>query len=117
MRGLTPEQIGASIIPFPGNFLRLGSTGEDVVLLQELINTASTVYASIPEIPVTGVFDEATRDAVYAVEETFGYPTNGIVGAIVWNELANIYSDVESGASRADGQFSGRELQKGGEDR
>lgn len=115
VRGLTPEQIGSSIIPFPGNFLRLGSTGEDVVLLQELINTASTVYASIPEIPVTGVFDETTRDAVYAVEETFGYPTNGIVGAIVWNELANIYSDVESGAYRADGQFSGRELQEGGE--
>lgn len=116
VRSLTPEQIGTAVIPFPGNFLRLGSTGDDVFLLQEFINTAAAVYPSIPEIPVTGVFDEATRDAVYAVEETFGYPVNGIVGAVVWNELANIYNDVESGAVRSDGQFSGTELQEEGGD-
>lgn len=116
VRSLTPEQIGTAVIPFPGNFLRFGSTGDDVFLLQEFINTAAAVYPSIPEIPVTGVFDEATRDAVYAVEETFGYPVNGIVGAVVWNELANIYNDVESGAVRSDGQFSGTELQEEGGD-
>lgn len=115
VRSLTPEQIGTAVIPFPGNFLKLGSTGDDVFLLQEFINTAAAIYPSIPEIPITGIFDENTRDAIYAVEETFGYPINGIVGAVIWDVLADIYNDVESGAVRAEGQFSGTELGQGGD--
>ncbi len=110
IRSLTPEQIGTAVIPFPGTFLKLGSEGPDVVQLQEFINTAAPYYTGIPEIPVTGVYDEATRDAVYAVESTFGIPIDGITGPLVWDVLADIYNDVESGAPRAPGQFSGNEL-------
>lgn len=112
IRSLTPEQVGTAIIPFPGTFLKLGATGPDVEQLQEFINVAAPMYEDIPEIPVTGVFDENTRDAVYAVEATFGYPINGIVGPLVWNVLANIYNDVESGATRSEGQFSGNDLSR-----
>ncbi|MBP3555953.1 MAG: peptidoglycan-binding protein [Clostridia bacterium] len=110
IRSLTPEQIGTAVIPFPGTFLKLGSEGPAVVQLQEFINTAAPYYTGIPEIPVTGVYDEATRDAVYAVESTFGIPIDGITGPLVWDVLADIYNDVESAAPRTPGQFSGNTL-------
>lgn len=110
IRSLTPEQIGEAIIPFPGTFLQLGDEGASVLQLQRFVNTASAVYPSIPEIPLTGVYDENTRDAVYAVEALFGLPQDGITGPLVWDTLADIYNDVRSGAFRSDGQFSGNEL-------
>ena len=110
IRSLTPEQIGGAVIPFPGTFLSLGVEGPDVVQLQEFINVAATIYENIPEIPVTGIYDEATRDAVYAVEAEFGIPLDGVTGPLVWDVLADIYYDVESGAPRSEGQFSGNTL-------
>ena len=107
---LTPEQIGEGVIPFPGAFLKLGSEGPDVTQLQIFINTAAAIYDGIPEIPVTGVYDENTRDAVYAVEAQFGIPLDGVTGPIVWDVLADIYNDTVSSVPRADGQFSGNEL-------
>ncbi len=110
IRSLTPEQIGTAVIPFPGTFLTLGFEGPAVTQLQEFINVASEIYANIPEVPVTGIYDEATRDAVYAVEAEFGLPIDGITGPLVWDTLADIYNDVESAAPRAAGQFSGNVL-------
>ena len=81
-----------------------------MVQLQELINVAAGIYENIPEIPVTGIYDEATRDAVYAVEAEFGIPLDGITGPLVWDVLADIDYDVKSGALRSEGQFSGNTL-------
>ena len=110
IRSLTPEQIGSAVIPFPGTFLSLGVEGPDVVQLQEFINVAAGIYENIPEIPVTGIYDEATRDAVFAVEAEFGIPLDGITGPLVWDVLADIDYDVKSGAPRSEGQFSGNTL-------
>ncbi len=114
IQSLTPEQIGSSVLPFPGTFLKLGSTGPDVEQLQEFINVASNLYEEIPEVPLTGVYDENTRDAVYAAQATFGFPINGIVGPLTWDALADIYNDVENGSYRSEGQFSGNELSRNG---
>ena len=110
IRSLTPEQIGSAVIPFPGIFLQLGDTGEDVTVLQNLINIASSVYNDIPPIPITGIFDENTRDAVFAAETLFGFPVDGIVGPLLWDTLADIENDIRSGAYRNPGQFSGNPL-------
>ena len=110
IQSLSPEQIGTAVLPFPGTFLKLGSEGPDVEQLQEFINVASVLYAEIPEIPQTGVYDENTRNAIYATQALFGLPINGIVGPLTWDVLADIFHDVESGAYRAEGQFSGNEL-------
>ena len=113
IQSLSPEQSGAEVPPFPGTFLKLGSTGPEVEQLQSFINAAAGVYEEIPEIPLTGIYDENTRDAIYAVQAVFGYPINGIVGPLTWDTLANIYNDVETGSGRAEGQFSGNDLSIG----
>ena len=110
IRSLSAEQIGSAIIPFPGTFLQLGDTGEDVIQLQEFINVASAIYPAIPPIPITGVYDEDTRDAIYAAEALFGLEVDGITGPLVWDTLADIYNDAESGSVRSEGQFSGNPI-------
>ena len=107
---LTAEQIGNSITPFPGTFLKLGAQGEDVLILQEYLNVASTVYPAIPEVAETSVFDEATRNAVFAAQEFFGLPVNGIVGPLLWDTLISLYSTVKSGNTRNAGQWSGTNM-------
>lgn len=107
---LTAEQIGNSITPFPGTFLKLGAQGEDVLILQEYLNVASTVYPAIPEVAETSIFDEATRNAVFAAQEFFGLPVNGIVGPLLWDTLSSLYSTVKSGNVRNAGQWSGTNM-------
>ena len=104
------ELLGAGARPFPGEVLKFGSQGEYVTILQQYINTASTLYDSIPQIPVTGIFDEATRDAVYAAQALFGYPINGLVGPVLWDTLGIIYSSVSDENYIADGQWAGENI-------
>ena len=104
------ELLGTGAKPFPGEVLKLGSEGEYVTILQQYINAAATLYESIPEIPVTGAFDETTRDAVYAAQALFGYPTNGLVGPVLWDTLGIIYSSVYDENYASDGQWSGENL-------
>lgn len=112
------SQFGFVGEPFPGTFLSLGSTGENVMLLQTYINAAAELYTDIPEIPVTGTFDTDTRNAIFATQATIGLPVNGIVGPITWDFLSQTYSDIESGKIRAETQFPGENIgvQEGGGD-
>ena len=54
--------------------LKKGTSGGDVSYLQRRLNTLG--YA----IPVNGSFDDATSDAVHALQKAFGYTEDGIVG-------------------------------------
>ena len=101
------SDLGTSPLPFPGSFLSLGYEGEDVTVLQQYINGVSVAFDTIPEIPVTGAFDVNTRDAVFAAQSTLGLPINGFVGPILWDRLANLYSDIQSGEYRNQYQFGG----------
>mgnify|MGYP002517571039 CR=1 FL=1 len=49
---------------YPGYPLRLGSAGEEVFWLQAGLNRIARNYPAIPAVPTTGVFDQATEDAV-----------------------------------------------------
>jgi len=46
----------------------------------------------IPPIAVTGVFDEATRDAVAALQAQNGLPPTGNVGPATWNLIRRLYN-------------------------
>lgn len=93
----------SGIPPFPGEVLKLGSEGENVRMLQMFINAAAENFEQIPEIAVTGVFDENTRDAVYAAQALFEFPINGIVGPVLWDTLGIIYVSSQNAA----GDFAG----------
>ena len=47
---------------------------------------------------------------VIAFQEQFRLPVNGTVGAITWNAITDVYSDLFNGARLGEGQYPGFEI-------
>lgn len=73
--------------PYPGRFLVLGDSGESVRIIQQYLQRLSQVNPGIPAVTVTGTFDEATRNAVYALQRQLGIEQNGAIGPVEWSEI------------------------------
>ena len=80
---------------YPGTPLRLGSTGEEVVVLQTMLNRIGQNYPAIPRIsPVDGVFGSQTEEAVRKFQSSFGLSQDGVVGRGTWYKLVFLYVGV-----------------------
>ena len=102
---------GGAVYPYPGRVLSVGSAGDDVRLLQEYLNFISSTYTDIPKINVDGDFGAATENAVIAFKRYFGLPDNtGRVNAVTWNAISDVYDDLYTGGTVADGQYPGYDL-------
>lgn len=77
-------------IPWPGVYLRQGSTGSNVATLQRLLNNARGTYAQLPLLSVDGVFGANTNNAVRLFQRAVGLSVDGIVGPATWNALARL---------------------------
>lgn len=88
--GLTLTEIQPA---FP-EVLRLGDTGVEVSAVQYYLAFLGYFLAELPGIAITGTFDEATRDAVFTVQQVYGLPVDGVVGRDTWNVLLNVYDQL-----------------------
>lgn len=79
---------------YPGTVLRIGSSGEYVMLLQTYLSAISDAFPAIPKITPDGQFGSATDAAVRAFQTEFGLTPNGIVGVITWDAIASLYDDL-----------------------
>ena len=81
---------------YPGYPLRPGMIGENVVLIQTMLNRISRNYPAIPKIPtpVSGVFDQATEEAVRIFQEVFDLVPDGVVGNATWYKMVFLYVGV-----------------------
>ncbi len=95
------------IAPYPGEPLTLGTTGPYVTYLQEYLAVISTVYPAISAPAITGTFDEQTEEAVKAFQQEFGLSPNGVVGAVTWGLIADLYEDLAVGMEKQIGQNPG----------
>lgn len=84
-----------------------GSTGEDVVTLQNYLNRISDVYTDIPKLNVDGIYGTSTQNAVRAYQRIFGLEERGIVGAVTWNSIASTYRTITDGQYGSPTQFGG----------
>lgn len=73
--------------PYPGRFLERGDTGEAVTLIQQNLNRIAASDPAIPPVAVTGVYDEATENAVRALQRQSGFEENGIIGPVLWSDI------------------------------
>ncbi len=81
----------------PTRLLRLGSTGNDVFLLQLRLNRISKNFPSIPKIPAPdGYFGAETANAVREFQSIFDLAVDGIVGKATWYRVQQIYAGVKS---------------------
>ncbi len=85
----------------PPNTLRVGSTGEQVRLLQNMLSTLSYYIPEIPPLTVDGIFGNATRAAVLAAQRRFRLPETGSVDAATWDAIYEQYSGIENTSLRS----------------
>lgn len=78
----------------PDVTIRLGDTGNYVLLLQSLIDYISIFYPSIPAVSKDGIFGQSTQDAVIQFQSTFGITQNGVVTPLVWNAMYQVYLNI-----------------------
>lgn len=101
------EYIEGNIVPFPGLLLRIGSDNDSVLLLQQYINVIAQVIPEVNSVELTGYFGTQTDRAVKTIQEFSGLESNGLVGAITWDAITSLYSDIVNGSRLADGQYPG----------
>ena len=74
--------------------LRYGDRGGGVQVVQYYLAFLGFFLPQLPPIEVTGIFDDATRDAVYTFQSYAGLPIDGVVGRDTWNTLQDNYAQV-----------------------
>jgi peptidoglycan hydrolase-like protein with peptidoglycan-binding domain len=80
---------------YPGTPLRLGSVGEDVAMVQGMLNRISQNYPAIPKIyPLTLTYDENTEEAVREFQKIFNLTADGVVGKATWYKMVYLYVGV-----------------------
>jgi peptidoglycan hydrolase-like protein with peptidoglycan-binding domain len=110
IQGIPIQYTEGNILPYPGYLLRLGSESEVVRVLQEYLNYIARSFPEVPEVNPTGYFGNRTQEAVIAVQNLVNLPANGVVGALTWNAITDLYSDLYNGRRVNEGQYPGYEL-------
>ncbi len=82
--------------PYPGTLLKVGSSGSDVVFIQQRIQSISMYYKSIPYINADGLYGPATKSAVVAFQILLGLSADGIIGQITWYKINEIFTQLTS---------------------
>lgn len=88
------NKLGIGTVP-PASVLRQGSSGQDVITLQFLLNYASEFYPGIPSVTQDGIFGSATRQAVTAFQRVMRLEPDGVVGPLTWESLYQMYHGIQ----------------------
>ena len=88
--GLTVEEITTTL---PETLSR-GDTGEIVFIVQYYLSYIGEFVDSIPVIAIDGNFGILTENAVKAFQATYGLPVTGVIDAVTWYYMYNVYSGI-----------------------
>ena len=86
--------IRALTASYPGTPLKKGAVGENVLVIQAMLNRIGKNYPAIPRVTSTGVFDTDTEQSVKVFQKTFSLVPDGIVGKATWYKLVYLYVGV-----------------------
>lgn len=77
-------------LPFE-SILTIGSVGTPVRLIQYYLNVIAYFNGNFNIIPLNGVYDQTTADAVTAFQQFYGLTADGEVGRETWDKLQEVY--------------------------
>ena len=80
---------------YPGIFLSLGMTGDDILNLQNFLYIICEKTHQIPGVRVNGTFDELTEESIKAIQKRYNLPENGIVGPATWQKIIDWIESLE----------------------
>ena len=92
---VTTDRIEAVEESYPGSPLRPGSSGEEVIVLQNQLNRVAINFPTIPAVFADGVFGEDTAEAVRAFQRVANLSPDGVVGRATWYALSRYYTAVK----------------------
>ncbi|MBQ4102708.1 MAG: peptidoglycan-binding protein [Oscillospiraceae bacterium] len=92
---VTTNDIRAIESSYPGSPLSLGSTGNNVRIIQRQLSRIGRNYPAIGTLTVDGVFGAATQSAVRTFQRVFNLTQDGIVGKRTWYQISYIYVAVK----------------------
>ena len=72
---------------WPGYAMTLGSAGKAVLALQQQMNRVASLYCAAWFVPESGIFDQATLDAVAQFQQGLGLPVTGLVDRPTWDAI------------------------------
>lgn len=87
----TAPQVSGVPASWPGQNLNIGASGNDVRMIQNQLNAISNTYTQIPQVAITGQYNEQTADAVRVFQRIFNMPVTGIVDFPTWYRISGIY--------------------------
>ena len=109
---VTNAPVGGNTPSYPGRPLRRGSAGEDVRTIQRQLNRIAVNYPAIPLSPTSGIFDQATENAVRAFQGIFNLEVDGIVGKATWYRIKQVWAGVKQLSDLASEGLSLSEAQR-----
>lgn len=80
---------------YPGIFLSLGMTGDNILNLQNFLYIICEKTHQIPGVRVNGTFDELTEESIKAIQKRYNLPENGIVGPATWQKIIDWVESLE----------------------
>ena len=92
---------------YPNEVLREGVRSENVRLLQQYLSFIAQYDANIEPVSDTGYFGPLTRAAVQAFQREYGLTPNGQVGAVTWDAITGVYSEMKCGPGKRPYQAPG----------
>lgn len=76
--------------------LSIGSVGTSVRLIQYYLNVIAYFNGNFNIIPLNGVYDEQTAEAVRVFQQFYSLNSDGVVGRETWNKLQEVYRNTVS---------------------
>lgn len=72
--------------------LKPGDTYDEIYILQVLLKKNEERHYGNSNIKITGVYDEATENAVKDLQRTFNLPQTGIIDKMLWNRFVRYHN-------------------------
>lgn len=88
------DAISIGLPAYTGTLLHVGSSGEDVTLMQERLNTISIYYPGIPRLIADGNYNSLTRMAVMVFQQMLGLEVNGTIDSNTWYIINIIFQQL-----------------------
>ena len=92
VNALPPQYKTYQNLIYPGYIITTGRTGTVVRQLQTYINVIADNVSYVPRVAVDGIYGNATKNAVMAIQRANGLSTTGQVGPLTWNTITELYN-------------------------
>ena len=102
--------------PYPGEPLKEGDSGDDVLRIQQQLNAISNENPDVSAVTPDGVFGSATLNAVKEFQQYYGLEADGIVGRQTWGAIQQAYLSLFAAVNTHPMQFGGNTLKIGDKD-